>query len=43
MMCNFAKPTEDKPSLFDHGEVETFFHEFGHVMHFICSQTETAR
>ena len=43
MVCNFAKPTKDKPSLLDHGEVKIFFHEFGHVMHHTCSQTETAR
>lgn len=43
MMCNFTKPTADKPSLLEHGEVETFFHEFGHVMHMLCSRTETAR
>lgn len=42
-MTNFAKPTIDKPSLLDHGEVETYFHEFGHVMHSICSRTECSR
>lgn len=43
MMANFSKSTESKPALLDHDEVETYFHEFGHVMHGMCSQTETSR
>jgi len=39
MVCNFPKPTEDRPSLLYHRQVETFFHEFGHVMHGVASRT----
>ena len=38
MVANFTKPTPDKPSLLTHAEVETFFHEFGHIMHQTLTQ-----
>jgi thimet oligopeptidase len=40
LVCNFPEPTEDMPSLLSHGEVKTFFHEFGHVLHNVLTQTE---
>lgn len=44
MVCNFNKPdSESKDSLMDFNEVETFFHEFGHIMHNICSEATFAR
>ena len=36
---NFSKPTSDKPSLLSLDEVETLFHEFGHALHGILSNS----
>jgi Zn-dependent oligopeptidase len=38
MVSNYQKPTEKQPSLLTHDDVETFFHEFGHLMHVIASE-----
>ncbi len=42
LVCNFTKPTAEKPSLLTHDEAETFFHEFGHCLHTLLSTVETA-
>lgn len=39
LICNFSKPTATKPSLLKHGEVVTLFHELGHGIHNLVSQT----
>ncbi len=33
IVCNFTKPTRNKPSLLTLDEVNTLFHEFGHALH----------
>ena len=43
LVCNFTKPTADKPSLMAHDEVVTFFHEFGHCLHTILSEARYGR
>ncbi len=35
LICNLPRPTADDPGLMDYADVQTFFHEFGHLMHFI--------
>jgi thimet oligopeptidase len=35
LVCNFPAPTASDPGLMDYGDVQVFFHEFGHLMHHI--------
>ncbi|WP_340202179.1 M3 family metallopeptidase [Ascidiimonas sp. W6] len=39
IVCNFTKPTDNKPSLLTFNEVTTLFHEFGHALHGILANT----
>ena len=38
VVCNFTKPSGNKPSLLTFDESETLFHEFGHALHGLLSK-----
>jgi Zn-dependent oligopeptidase len=42
LVCNFPAPTADDPGLMDYTDVVTFFHEFGHLMHWMLSAQKWA-
>ncbi|NLT51253.1 MAG: M3 family metallopeptidase [Ignavibacteria bacterium] len=42
-VCNFTRPTEKLPSLLSLEEVETLFHEFGHALHGLLSNSNYPR
>jgi thimet oligopeptidase len=33
LLCNFPRPTAEDPAFMEYDDVQTFFHEFGHLMH----------
>lgn len=42
IVCNFAKPSADRPSLLTLSDVETLFHELGHAFHALLSDVTYA-
>ena len=43
IVASFTPPSGDTPSLLKHSEVETLFHEFGHILHMSLTRAEFAR
>ncbi|MBI3016888.1 MAG: Zn-dependent oligopeptidase [Deltaproteobacteria bacterium] len=42
IVANFNRPSADRPSILSHGEVETFFHEAGHILNDLLTKARYA-
>jgi Zn-dependent oligopeptidase len=42
LICNFPEGTSNEPSLLEHSDVITMFHEFGHLVHWLVCHPEIA-
>jgi thimet oligopeptidase len=42
LVCNFPGGEKGDPGLMEHGDVVTFFHEFGHLIHSLLAQQQWA-
>lgn len=42
LICNFPEGSNGEPSLLSHEDVITFFHEFGHLVHFLVVRSDLA-
>jgi thimet oligopeptidase len=42
LICNFPEGTSSTPSLLNHSDVITLFHEFGHLVHSMLGRSELA-
>ena len=43
IVANFTPPGADRPALLKHGELQTLFHEFGHILHASLTRAEFVR
>jgi Zn-dependent oligopeptidase len=42
LICNFSEAAAGQPTLLDHSDVITLFHEFGHLVHFLVVRSDIA-
>ena len=43
LMSNFEPKDDNKPHVLNYDNVVTFFHEFGHIMHHMCTRANYTR